>query len=262
MGYFEAFLIGLVQGLTEFLPISSSAHLVIVPEMAGYGSPPVEVDIAVHLATLLAVVTYFARDLWGLIKGIGTTEGRRVLGLLALATLPAAILGFLLEDFFEDLADDPTSAAAQLLVNAGILFVAERWSRPTFPHDISNALNVPIAATVGAAQAVSILPGISRSGATISAGMLLGLPRDTAARFSFLLSIPIIAGTVAAKSPDLLNSEQVTSGPGLVAFGTAAVVGFVAIWGLLRLLRTRTLYPFAWYCVVFGVFSIVWFAVT
>jgi undecaprenyl-diphosphatase len=258
--------LGAVQGLTEFLPISSSGHLVLVPEVFGWDQPGLAFDVMLHIASLLALVVYFRADLWTLITGVirGDGKQRRLAGLLVIATIPAAAAGVLLGDYFEEAFEDATAAAVQLLFTAAILVAGEqalRWHRArTGNKDTSDPeaglrpiddLNVVDAGVIGVAQAISILPGISRSGSTIAAGLGLGFARSDAARFSFFLAVPALFGAALVKVPDLGSS----------AAGTAAMVGgflaslitsYLAIGGLIRYLKTSTLYPFAAYCVIAG----------
>lgn len=275
---FRAAVLGLFQGLTEFVPVSSSAHLVLVPFLLRWPAPDLAFDVSVHLGTLLAVFAYFARDLARLATGSvrwlarrGSAEDRanaRLLGLLAIASVPAGIAGFLLEGLFEDLftgtdrIDDlgaPVTAVA-LLGTAAILWTAERGyarrgqreRRPVEDIGVGDAL------IVGLAQAVAIVPGISRSGATISAGVFRGLRRDAAARFSFLLSIPAILGAGLVALPDV--PADADRSRMVVAAGVSAMVGFAAIAGLMRYLRTRTMRPFAVYCVLLAAVALAYWS--
>ena len=288
MGYLEAIILGLIQGLTEFLPVSSSGHLVIVPYLLSWEQPGLTFDVAVHFGTALAVISYFAGDLWWLgtrAIGIGGNDAdrrraHRTILLLAVASVPAAALGILLEEQFEELFTEPLLAAAMLLVTGAILWLAERIRR----QRVAAAEGVPIdqvapaddpgrdesttdlvdAAVIGTAQALAILPGISRSGATIAAGMVRGLSREGAARFSFLLSIPIIVGASIVRLMDLLaadTTEQVFSNDEiLVGALAAAVSGFLALRYLLRLVVNEDLLGFARYVVLFGLLTFVGYA--
>ncbi|HWC32705.1 MAG TPA: undecaprenyl-diphosphate phosphatase [Actinomycetota bacterium] len=274
----RAAVLGAVQGLTEFIPISSSAHLVLVPFLLGWAVPGLAFDVAVHIGTAVAVVVYFWRDIGRILLGATRTVlGRgdagdrtfaRLLLLLALASIPAAIAGFFLENTFESLfttSGDVRRIGALavglfLLVTAALILVAEwayaRRERATSPRDVGTA----DAVVVGLLQATAIAPGISRSGATISGGMLRGLTREAAARFSFLLSLPAIIGAAIISLPDLPANADL--GPMLVGTGTSAVTGFAAIAFLLRYLRTRTMRPFAIYCLLLAAVAIgYWFQV-
>ena len=257
MSLLHAVVLGAVQGLTEFIPISSSGHLVLVPEALGWDEPGLAFDVLLHVASLVALVAYFWSDLVALVRGFlaGDRGARRLAGLLAIGTVPAAAAGYLLEDFFEESFTDAKASALQLLMTAGILVAAElvashhRKQRLRTMDD----LRTGDAAVIGVAQAISILPGISRSGATIAAGLGLKMERDVSARFSFLLAIPALFGAALVKVPELGGAE-LTGAPAIGGFIASLVTSYAAIAGLLRYLRTRTLYPFAAYCVVAGIF--------
>lgn len=257
MSVLQAIVLGAVQGLTEFVPISSSGHLVLVPEALGWEHPGLAFDVLLHAASLLALLWYFRRDMVQMARGIrGGDRRQRALGLLLLiGTVPAAVAGLVLGDYFERSFEDAKSAAVQLVVTALILVVAEvvasrHRTRATELRSMDR-LNAADATIIGTAQAVSILPGISRSGATIGAGLALRLEREEAARFAFLLAIPALAGAAVVEIPDLAASE-VAAGPAAAGFAASLASSYLAIAGLLRYLRTNTLYPFAVYCVIAG----------
>jgi undecaprenyl-diphosphatase len=260
--FLQALVLGAVQGLTEFVPISSSGHLVLVPEALGWDAPGLAFDVLLHVASLIALLVYFSGDLIDLARGslAGDTGARRLVGLLALATVPAVIAGVLLGDYFEGTFEDAEAAAIQLVITAGILVAAEqalafheRKQAETGEHLRSmEDLNVTDAALVGVAQAVSILPGISRSGSTIAAGLARGTKREDAARFAFLLAIPALFGAALVKVPDL-GEGSLGMGAGVAGFVAALVTSYAAIAILIKYLKTRSLYPFAAYCVVAGV---------
>jgi undecaprenyl-diphosphatase len=257
MSLLHAVVLGAVQGLTEFIPISSSGHLVLVPEALGWDEPGLAFDVMLHVASLVALVAYFWSDLVALVRGFlaGDRGARRLAGLLAIGTIPAAAAGYLLEDFFEESFTDAKASALQLLMTAGILVAAElvaSYHRKRRLRTMDD-LRIGDAAVIGVAQAISILPGISRSGATIAAGLGLKMERDVSARFSFLLAIPALFGAALVKVPEL-GGAGLTGAPAIGGFIASLVTSYAAIAGLLRYLRTRTLYPFAAYCVVAGIF--------
>jgi undecaprenyl-diphosphatase len=271
---FQAALLGVVQGLTEFVPVSSSAHLVLVPFLFRWPVPSLAFDVAVHLGTALAVVVYFARDLFDILRGgVRSVVGRgmnrdrahaRLIPLLLVGSVPAAIAGLLLEGLFEDLvtgraAVDRVGAplTALLLVGtAALLLSAEAvYRRRPDRRRGMESISVMDALVIGLFQALAIFPGISRSGATIGAGMFRGLSREASARFSFLLSLPAILGAAIIALPDL--APEADLGPFVVGAATAAVAGFAAIAFLLSYLRTRTMRPFALYCVVVAAVALV-----
>ncbi|HEX2031800.1 MAG TPA: undecaprenyl-diphosphate phosphatase [Actinomycetota bacterium] len=262
----RSLVLGAIQGLTEFVPISSSAHLVLVPYLLNWPVPDLAFDVAVHLGTALAVVVYFWRDLWAIAGGAARTvagrgregdrEHARLALLLVVASVPAAIAGILLEGPFEELfttSEDVDRIGAPvvagfLVVTAALLVAADAVHRRRPERRGMSSVGLLDAVVVGLFQALAIAPGISRSGATIGAGMFRGLSRDAAARFSFLLGLPAIAGAALVALPDLRGADEL----GAIAAATAvsAATGFAAIAFLLRWLRTRTLSPFAAYCVL------------
>ena len=258
MSLLHAVVLGAVQGLTEFIPISSSGHLVLVPEALGWNEPGLAFDVLLHVASLVALLAYFRSDLATIVSGFFTGErkARRMVALLAVGTVPAAAAGYFLNDYFEESFADAKASALQLLMTAGILVGAELFAafhkRRQRLRTIDD-LNVGDAAVVGIAQAISILPGISRSGSTIGAGLALNMERDDAARFAFLLAIPALFGAALVKIPELGGAE-LTGAPAIGGFVASLITSYAAIAGLIRYLRTRTLYPFAVYCVVAGIF--------
>jgi undecaprenyl-diphosphatase len=325
----RTFVLGIVQGLTEFLPISSSAHLSIVPKLLGFRTPGLAFDVLLHFGTLAAVVLYFARDLWAFVlclvapSVLGAERARvrrRQLGLLVIASIPAAVFGYLLQDWADAQTSRPLRSAVWLIITTGILIAAERWDRgrrahPTAADQLAVAARglapsheqwqgqappaadplvrlapatarpmtraeirrqrrpasvqrpggerpggaeeelerLPLrkAVGIGLAQALALVPGTSRSGVTISAGLFEGVSREAAARFSFLLSIPAILGAGMLKLGDLSSATE-SPAQLTVGFLAAAVSGFLAVSFLIRLLRTRTLWPFIWYRLVAG----------
>jgi undecaprenyl-diphosphatase len=269
MNLLQALILGLVQGATEFIPISSSGHLVLVPWLLNWDKAPLAFDTTVHWGTLVAVLAVFWRDLWGLfVAGLNSLLAQvspsrpydkvqaRLAWAIALGSVPAALAGFFLEDFFEELFGKPVAAAGLLLVTAGFLFFSERASRQERPLPGIGWLD---ALFIGVAQAFAIMPGISRSGATIAAGLARGVQRQAAARFSFLLSTPVILGAGLFKLLDLAQAGGLgdLAGALLVGFVAAAVSGYVCIRWLLSFLARRPLYVFAAYCLLFGLFNLV-----
>lgn len=263
MSLFEALILGVVQGLTEFLPISSSAHLVLVPELLGWEQPSLAYIVLLHAGTLLALLVYFRRELVQTLTGmLRPGPARKFVLLLAAGTLPAAAIGFALQEQFEAIFGNAFQVALQLVATGLILVGIEALTRKRpqpeeSPQDLTGldsmvAQITPAKAVgVGFAQALAIIPGISRSGSTIAAGLLAGLSRAQAARFSFLLSIPIVFGTTVLKVPELSGGEV---GAGALATGFVAslVTGYLAIAGLISFLQKRGLLIFAAYCIVAG----------
>ncbi|MDQ3939972.1 MAG: undecaprenyl-diphosphate phosphatase [Actinomycetota bacterium] len=259
----QAVVLGAVQGLTEFIPISSSGHLVLVPEALGWRRPGLAFDVLLHAASLIALLIYFWGDLIDLGRGAvaGDRPSRRLIALLLIGTVPAGIAGIVLGDFFEESFTDAPAAAIQLGITAVILVGAElalryherRVARSGGELRTMEQLNAADAGVIGVAQAISILPGISRSGATIGAGLGLSMTRDDSARFAFLLAIPSLFGATLVELPDL-RGTALGAGAALGGFLSSLAFSYAAIWGLIRYLRRNTLYPFAAYCVVAAMF--------
>ena len=247
----QAILLGLVQGLGEFLPISSSGHLIVVPWLLGWEDHGLAFDVALHLGTLFAVVAAFARDWWILLgsgirclrKGQPFAEREaRTLWRLALASVPGAAIGLLLDHWAETTFRAPLLVAFNMASVGLVLLLADRRAGFAGGAEVSTRH----ALLIGLAQAAAIVPGVSRSGSTISAALFLGYARTEAARFSFLLATPITLGAVLVKVPKLLGAG---GGGAVLAWGmaTAAVAGFLAIAFLLRFVRTGSYRPFVYY---------------
>jgi undecaprenyl-diphosphatase len=261
-GLIHAAILGMVQGLTEFLPISSSAHLILVPKLLGWNDPFLDslaYDVMLHLGTLLALVVYFWRDLWRLLAAWLSSLRRRTIAgdpdarlawLLVISVVPAAVLGGALEGFFDRTFRDALAwIGVFILVGAALLWLAERWGERDRDLD---GMTVRDAAIVGVAQALALFPGISRSGVTIAAGLFLGLDRAAAARFSFLMAVPIIAGAVVWKARTLVGDglQGARVDQLLVGVSVSAVFGFLAIWFLLAFLRRNSTAVFIAYRVL------------
>lgn len=243
---------GLIQGLTEFLPISSSGHLVLVPALLGQEPPDLATSAMLHLGTLLAVLIYFRKEVVEVVTF--TDKGRRLLLLLLVGTIPAAILGLTLENQFEWLNERPRGVATALLITGMVLF-ATRWL-PIGPRT-ADEVTVKDTFLIGLGQAVALIPGVSRSGSTITTGLLRGFTHDEAARYSFLLGIPAIAGAGLFEGKDFLDSGATIGGEILVGVGVAAVSGYLAIAFLLRLIGRTGLSPFGIYCMIAAVTALI-----
>ncbi|MFN2286689.1 MAG: undecaprenyl-diphosphatase UppP [Anaerolineae bacterium] len=260
MTLWQAILLGILQGATEFLPVSSSGHLVIVPHLLGWPDPGLALDTILHLGTLVAILIYFWSDLWRLaraaLKSLRTRQlddpNARLAWALVVATIPGGILGVLLQDYFEKLFGMPKAAASFLLVTAALLLLSEYLAKRELPI---TAMSWWHALLIGLAQALAIVPGLSRSGSTIATGLLLGYRREDATRFSFLLAVPIVLGGGLYQVYKVLRAG--IGGVQLQIFGAgflaAGLTGYLAIAGLLMLVRRRSLWPFALYCATFGV---------
>lgn len=254
-------ILAIVQGLTEFLPVSSSGHLVVAEALFqsfGWGTVPekLEVNIVLHLGTLVSVILYYWRDI---LRLLGTD--RRVVPLLIVGTVPAGLVGIGIkkvapESWEHVLVESPLLAGCLFPVTAALLVWASR--RP--PHEKEYVrLGMRDALLIGIFQAIAILPGISRSGATIAGGLVMGLRRDASATFAFLLAIPAIAGAGLLEALEMLDGESTTSAGVLAAgFGMSAVVGLASLAVLIRFVKRGRLAVFAWYLVPLGIAVIVW----
>jgi len=269
----HAIVLGLVQGLSEFLPISSSGHLLLVPWLFGWNDFPdtakgqaVEkaFDVALHVGTLVAALGYFRRDV-ATYASAGVrliakrekpvTQDARIAWLLVLSSVPAAIVGALFESSIDSRLGTPTIIAISLIVFGVILFVADRvlGKRTIATYGQRDAIGI------GVAQVLALNPGTSRSGITITAGRFLGFDRDTAARISFLMSLPVTGGAVVFKLTKLF-SDGIPDGllvPMIVGIITSGLSGWLAVWGTLKLIRTRSFTPFVVYRIVLGVVVLV-----
>ncbi len=256
---FHAFVLGLVQGLGEFLPISSSAHLIITPWLFGWPDPGLGFDVALHWGTLLAVLAYFRNDIWLLAKGFWhslfkstrdfqSNIYQKLSWLLIIASIPGAIIGKLLEQKAEDAFRSPPLIAITMFSFGIILWLVDYFSKKL--HNLDHIKPIH-AFLIGCSQALAIIPGMSRSGSTMTTGLLLGFKRADSARFSFLMSIPIIFGAGLIKIKHF--HDGVTTPELLIGFITAAVFGFLSIRFLLRLLAKKDFTLFVWYRVAFAI---------
>jgi undecaprenyl-diphosphatase len=262
----QALLLGIVQGLTEFLPVSSSAHLILLPWCFHWNSPLVDsltFDIALHAGTLLAILWYFWRDWVELITGFFRILARRrvedfrerMIVYIILSTIPAALAGFFLEKTIEGGFRNPALIVFPLIAVSFLMIYAER--RPHAPHPLEK-LTLKDSLIIGCAQALALLPGVSRSGITITTGLLRGYRREAATRFSFLLSTPVIAGAALlhlGHYPKEIASEWPIFA---VGFASSGVVGYLAVAFLMRYLKQHTLNIFAGYRLVLAGAVILW----
>ncbi|HEX7431689.1 MAG TPA: undecaprenyl-diphosphate phosphatase, partial [Candidatus Limnocylindrales bacterium] len=252
----QALVLGLTQGLTEFIPVSSSGHLILVPWLFGWNDPvrdgfitSLEFSVILHMGTLLALLAYFWRDWLKLIPaGLATIRDRsfksdpdrKMAWLLVLATIPAVLVGPLLNDAIEGAVREPARVALMLCVGAAILWLADRWGTKAREMD---SLTFGGALGIGVAQVLALVPGISRSGISISAGLFLGLTREAAARFSFLMATPVVAGAGLWEARKLLSHDPAAPNPEaklvVIGFIAAAVSGLLAIRFMLAFLRRQ-----------------------
>jgi undecaprenyl-diphosphatase len=274
MNILQALILGIVQGATEFLPVSSSGHLVLVPWLLGWNDPgnawyldpgdgfQLSFDVVLHLGTACAILIYFWRDWLDLLRAIASAVQARSLAdpkarlalLIILGTIPGALAGYFLDDVVENTFSRPIAAAGFLLVTSMLLAASEWIGRRD--RDLVHLTWID-ALLIGFGQALALFPGISRSGATISAGLARGIKRAPAARFSFLLATPIIFGAGSLKMLDLIQAGGILSHTPVlvVGFVTAGIIGYLCIHLLLRYLQDRRLYPFAVYCACAGIIS-------
>jgi undecaprenyl-diphosphatase len=285
--YFQALVLGLLQGVSELFPISSLGHSVILPSLLGWDIHQnddyfITFLVATHLATALVLIGFFWAD-WvriarGLLRSLQQREIRpddtdaKLGWLLVVGTIPAGLLGLLLEHSLRHVFASAQSAAFFLMLNGLMLFGAEALrrrapqARPELgdpDRRLGGRLSFRQAVGVGTAQAVALIPGLSRSGATMGGGLLVGLSNEDAARFAFLLATPIIGAAAALKLPDLLGSQgDGVRGPALVGAAGAAVTAYLSVRFLMRFFETNRLTPFAWYCLLAGAALSVGLAVT
>jgi len=242
MSYPQAIFLAFVQGITEFLPVSSSGHLVLFQKLFSIENPVIY-DVLVHVGTLGAIVVYFRREI--------LTISRKTVLMMIAGTVPAALVGFFLENNITQIFSSARLVGYSFMVTAGLLF-STRWS--AFAHDRSKKkqLGFSDALFIGLLQAVAILPGVSRSGATVSAGLLKRLNAKTAFEFSFLLAIPAIGGALILQLPELRSSSPDFIGRGIVGMLVSGVVGFYCLKLLSRLLGSAKIYYFGYYCFLLG----------
>lgn len=252
----EAAILGTVQGLTEFLPVSSSGHLILVPRLFGWEDRGLAFDVGLHLGTLLALLGYFWRDWLRMARAAwadvstrggavaGYSADSRLLLYIVAGSVPAGVVGLLFADWIEENARQPWLVAITLTAAGIVILAADRLSRR---ERTLEGVTLRDALVIGVAQASALIPGVSRSGATISAGLFLHFSRDSAARFAFLLGTPAFVGAALVTFADLGGSESLQYDELAAGFVTSALVGLAAIHGLLRFLRTQTLLPFVYY---------------
>lgn len=270
MEFIDSFLLGLIQGLTEFLPISSSGHLVLGEALLGDTvDKSITFEVVVHFGTLCSIVIYYRQkladmltSLWQLVKSplqlkkhYKRDDNVKLSGFILLSMIPAVIVGFTLKEQIENIFLNPFTVSIMLLVTGCILFATK------YRHGFPNSLGGKSAFGIGVAQAFAILPGISRSGSTISLGLYLGIKREEVANFSFLMVIPVIAGAMLFEVKDMIElGIPVNDAVGLViGFLTAFISGYFALKYLIIMLQQKGIYPFAWYCWAVGIAGLVYF---
>jgi undecaprenyl-diphosphatase len=244
MSIFDALVLGLVQGLTEFIPVSSSGHLVIFHEILGTNNDSLAFDVALHVGTLIALLIYFRKDVWQLVKNLHLkNKDGRLARLLLISTIPAAVAGFFFGDIIDENLRSPMVVVITLTVVGIVMLLAERIAQPKEEKEVT----IKQGMSVGFAQVLALVPGVSRSGVTMTAGRLVGMGRVQAARFSFLLAIPIIAGSalgVAVTENSAFEQMGLEVVVGMIA---SFVSGLLAIKFLLKVIGSVGLAPFAYY---------------
>jgi undecaprenyl-diphosphatase len=259
----QAALLGVVQGLTEFLPVSSSAHLILARAFFGFDGDKfgLAFDVACHVGTLVAVAIYFRRDIARMAAAIPrladlTDPDVRLMWLIAVGTIPAIVAGLLFKSRIEEHLRTPPVAAVALAAGAVLFFVAERTGAKNREE---RTLTFAEAFLIGCAQAVALIPGVSRSGATITVALLIGLRRAEAARFIFLLAIPAILGAAASEGPKLLKAGLGDTAPlFLIGVVSSAIVGYAAVKYFIRYLANHSLAAFAWYRLALAATVVIW----
>lgn len=255
--------LGVLQGLTEFLPVSSSGHLILAHNLFGEGGVnSLAFDAILHLATVLAVIVYFRKDVWVMLQTILRKLGRlpvnerdsTLVYAIVAATIPAVLLGLSLETIMSTLFRSPLLVAAVLVVGSLLLILAEWQYSKTVP---TNQMSIKKGMLIGLFQSLALVPGMSRSGASIAGGMLMGLSREESARFAFLIAIPLLLGAGSKKLLDLLNSPEPVAWLAIGAGSLAAFfVGIGAIHFMLSFVRRHTLWPFIWYRLLIAAFVV------
>ncbi len=262
MTIFQAFILGLIQGLTEFIPVSSSGHLVIAHHALGAFNNGLAFDVALHAGTLIALITYFWKDLIVYAKALFVkSKETRLTWLLIAATIPAAVIGFLLESSAESVFRSGRLVGFTMLTFGLIMILAEQYYKRRKQHTSLEDVTTKQAMSMGLAQAIAIIPGVSRSGSTITAGLFFGLDRVSATRFSFLLGIPITAGAILKVFTEqgIIQQFQDERAAVLVGIVTAMISGLFAIRFMIRFLGKHGLYIFGYYRIIIGLLLILVF---
>ena len=266
----EAIILGIIQGIAEFLPISSSGHLVIFGDLLERwlkipqsDESRMQLNVALHMGTLFSIIAVYYKELFAVLKQ------PKVCKAIILATIPTATIGFLLKDFFEQAFHTPIVAGCSLLVTAALLMIAHRWEKSkdvdqeavdTEATNVDGDISVRSALAIGFFQTLALVPGISRSGSTISGGLLTGLQRDTAAKFSFFIAIPVIGGATLLEVLKIAGGTTNGNPVSVLVIGalTSFVVGYFALNWLIKLISKRKLHYFAYYCVAVAILTISW----
>jgi len=250
MSIFEAFILGAVQGLTEFLPISSSGHLVIFQSILGVEISGNQFEILVHLGTLMSVILVFKKELKDIFISLSSKRTKNFILYLVLGTTPAALFGIGFKDFLMELFDNPFAVGIALIFTGSILIITFFIKASDKPYSFKNSF------LIGFAQAIAIIPGISRSGMTISAALILGISPQKSAQFSFILAIPVISGATLITLTETNDYSQILNLSGFIALLTSFAVGYISLKWLLKWIESGKLYIFGSYCIIIGLITI------
>lgn len=264
----QSFFLGIIQGLTEFLPISSSGHLIFVPVLFGWADQGIGFDVVLHLGTLLAVVVYFRDKLWAMVRAFFSKKQLRITDyqlqnnyklawLIILSIIPAGLIGFFFGDAIENNLRMPEVIAVGFIFWGIVLWLADRFGKKEYGLEKLNWKN---ALFIGCAQAVALIPGTSRSGITMTAGLFSKLDKKSSAEFSFLMSVPIIFLAGMANVVDMIQEGlgDLTVSILLIGFISSMLSGFLAIWGLMKIIQKWSFTPFVVYRVVLGILILVY----
>ena len=253
MNLFEAILLGILQGFTEFLPVSSSGHLVLAEHLLGVTVPGLSFEVVVHLGSLCSILIVFRKDLLDLLQSLGTKQTQNFILIIIVGTIPAVLIGLLFKGWFESAFDNIMLVAGALLFT-GFTLIITRLAKPR-----GIELTIPIGLAIGIAQSMAITPGISRSGITIATALFLGIAGPQAARFSFLLAIPAIIGAGLLTGLDLYSTgfSEILTLSMIVAFFSSLLVGIIALKWLMKTLRSGQFHWFGVYCLLIGLVTLI-----
>ena len=251
MTIFDGIILGVVQGFTEFLPISSSGHLVLVQDLLGIKQPGNDFEITLHIGTLCSILVVFYNDIKDIVLTVSSIETKKYILLILIGTLPAVVIGLGLKDFFEQLFDNLIIVGFSLIFTGLVLMSSFYFKRENKEHSIVTSF------LIGLAQAVAIIPGISRSGMTISCALLLGMSPKQAAKFSFLLAIPVISGAGLLMATDMETGFNMGLSTSLAGLITSFCIGVISLKWLLGWLEDGKFHYFGVYCLFIGIFTVV-----
>lgn len=257
MEIIDSIILGLIQGLTEFLPISSSGHLVIGKHLLGLSAPGAIIEIILHFGTFFSIIIYYRKYLLNLILDAfsnNSGESRKIIGLILVSIIPAGVIGILFDDYIEKLFSNLYLVGINLIITGIILFS----TRFTHEKKAKSSLTITKVIIIGIAQAIAILPGISRSGITISTALFLGINEKEAARFSFLMALPVLFGASILKIKDaLVFSEDISTYNIFIGFMLSLITGYICLSILVNILNKKKLWLFSFYCLIIGFLIIV-----